>query len=157
MRHKRYVFQSACQLGIPWRGLVHDLSKLRPSELVPYARFFYEPNGDPKKRRDNTGHYKAAETGVSSFDGAWLHHQHRNPHHWQYWVLPLDDGGVRTLQMPEVFVLEMVADWRGASLAQGFGQDVRPWYQQHKDQMNLHPATRELVERVLFRFYGSGA
>lgn len=149
LRHKWYVFRAACSLGIPWRGFVHDLSKLCPSEFLPYARFFYAPDGTPITRRDKTGYYKAAETGDNTFDRAWMHHQHRNPHHWQYWVLPLDEGGVRVLPMPRQYVLEMVADWRGASMAQGFGPDVRPWYLEHRDRMVLNPRTRHEVERII--------
>ncbi len=141
LRHKWYVFQAARQLGIPLRGLLHDLSKFRPSELLPYARYFYNPDGSPRTRRD--------ETGDDAFDVAWMHHQRRNPHHWQYWVLPLDDGGAKALRMPQDYVREMVADWIGASLAQGHGDDVVPWYQAHKHLMTLHPETRAEVEDLI--------
>ena len=41
LRHKYYVaIQLLCR-GYIWRGLVHDISKLRPSEMIPYARYFY--------------------------------------------------------------------------------------------------------------------
>lgn len=30
LRHKYFVFVECCRLGVPWRGLVHDLSKLSP-------------------------------------------------------------------------------------------------------------------------------
>ena len=42
LRHKWYVFRACRQLGVPlWQALVHDWSKLRPSEWFPYVRFFY--------------------------------------------------------------------------------------------------------------------
>lgn len=152
IRHKYYVFQAACRLGIPWRGLTHDLSKFRPSEFIPYARYFYEADGSPRRRRDKTGYYQAARSGDDAFDRAWLLHQHRNPHHWQYWMLPLDDGGVRSLPMPQEYVREMVADWCGASMAQGYGGDIetiRSWYVEHKHLMTLNPETRWWVEMLL--------
>lgn len=31
IRHKWFVFIAACKLGIPWRGITHDLSKLMPA------------------------------------------------------------------------------------------------------------------------------
>ena len=52
LRHKWYVFIECCKLGIPVRGLVHDLSKFRPSEWFPYANFIHKP-----KQRDDTGYY----------------------------------------------------------------------------------------------------
>ena len=146
LRHKWYVYLAARDLGIPWRGLVHDLSKLRPSELMPYARYFYNPDGTNRNRRDKTGYYRAGNTGSPFFDIAWMNHQHRNPHHWQHWLLVYDEEGARPLPMPREYILEMIADWIGASMAQGFGPDVRPWYEQHKDDMILHPYTRREVE-----------
>lgn len=82
-RHKWFVFLECCKLGIPWRGLVHDISKLRPSEFFPYADFFAV-----QQPRDKTGYYKPTDTGNAAFDFAWFLHQKRNAHHWQYWILP---------------------------------------------------------------------
>ncbi|MFA7120242.1 MAG: DUF5662 family protein [Bacilli bacterium] len=149
LRHKWYVLGAAWELGIPLRGLLHDLSKFRPSELIPYARYFYEPDGSPRIRQEEkkTGYYQAAGSGDPDFDRAWLLHQHRNPHHWQHWLLRLDDGGVsRPLRMPPEYVLEMVADWKGASLAQGYGPDVFPWYQDHRHLMILDEGTAADIE-----------
>lgn len=141
IRHKRYVFQASCKLGIPLRGLLHDLSKFRPSELLPYARSFNNSDGSPRSDRP--------EDVRDAFDYAWLLHIHRNPHHWQYWVLREDDGDLKALPMPEEYVREMVADWIGAGLAQGHGNDVLPWYEKNKDKMILHPETRIRVEFLL--------
>jgi hypothetical protein len=96
IRHKWYVFVECCKLGIPIRGLLHDMSKLLPSEFIPYAHYFYgtwmkesEWHGDVR----NYVPYSCTEMGVSkAFDLAWLKHQKRNPHHWQYWLLTNDDS-----------------------------------------------------------------
>jgi hypothetical protein len=95
LRHKWFVFVACWRLGIPVRGLLHDLSKLRPSEWVLYARYFYADGG-----RGSRTKYLAA------FDLAWLKHQHRNPHHWQYWLLQEDDGPQVRLRMPQAYVRE---------------------------------------------------
>lgn len=81
--------------------------------------------------------------------GAWLLHQHRNPHHWQHWIIRQDRGKVKVLPMPDEFVREMVADWIGAGIAQGHGNDVLPWYEKNKGLMTLHPETRLKVESLL--------
>lgn len=83
VRHKWFVFVACYRLGIPWRGLVHDLSKFLPSEWIPYTNFFYGPKPSP---RDSTGYYKPTDTGDKAFDFAWLLHQKRNRHHWQWWL-----------------------------------------------------------------------
>lgn len=41
IRHRWYVFLECCKLGIPWRGIVHNLSKFLPSEWFPYVERFY--------------------------------------------------------------------------------------------------------------------
>src|SRR5690606_19659246 len=92
LRHKWYVFIECCKLGIPIRGLVHDLSKCRPSEWFPYVNHFH--NSNP---RDKTGYYRPYDTGDRSFDNALFLHLKRNKHHWQWWVLPTDETGVKLL------------------------------------------------------------
>jgi len=145
LRHKWFVFKEACRLGIPWLGIVHDWSKLLPSEWIPYTNFFYcKPSP-----RDETGYYKPTDTGDRAFDFAWLLHQKRNKHHWQWWVLPEDEGGQKIMPMADKYRREMLADWRGASRAQGHGGKVREWYEKHKHKMLLHPETRDWIEHQL--------
>lgn len=148
LRHKWYVLLACIENGVPLQGLTHDLSKLRPSELIPYARHFYGNGGDIKNGRDKTGYYKAGASGDAAFDRAWLYHQHRNPHHWQYWHLVQDDDPNKCLPMPEKYVREMVADWRGAGRAQGT-PDTIMWYAAHRDKIKLHPESRKLTETLL--------
>lgn len=149
LRHKWFVFRAACRLNIPWLGFWHDMSKFLPSEFIPYAEFFYNPDGSPRQHRDKTGYYKPTDTGDAAFDFAWLLHQKRNRHHWQWWVLPEDCGNVKAIEVPLPYLREMVADWLGAGRAQGT-PDVQAWYFANKDKMNLHPDTRKDVEIFLF-------
>lgn len=146
LRHKWFVFIEALKLGIPWLGIIHDLSKFLPSEWIPYAAFFY---GEKPSPRDNTGYYKPTDTGNQAFDFAWLLHQKRNKHHWQWWILPDDSGGQKTLPMPDKYRREMLADWRGAGRAQGYGDNTPEWYEANKHKMRLHPDTREWIEREI--------
>jgi Family of unknown function (DUF5662) len=141
LRHKLYVFQECLKLGIPWRGIIHDLSKLDPREWRPYALSFYGPW--PYKERP--------PWLVADFDNAWLRHIHRNPHHWQYWILHFDDGGATCLPMPSEYAREMLADWRGANKATHNTDDLSVWYQKQmaKGRIVLHPETREWIETQL--------
>jgi hypothetical protein len=140
--HKLYVARAMVAIRPPagvtwtlwlWRALVHDLSKFRPSEWRPYVEKFY---GDPQAwlARDVAARLASpnvvvrltakSEAGARmgerraaigrAFDRAWLAHQHRNPHHWQHWLLREDDGKTKVLLMPVEYVDEMVADWLGA-------------------------------------------
>lgn len=149
MKHKWYVFLGCCDIGIVWRGLTHDLSKLFPDEFVPYARHFYRADGTKRpKKRDETGYYKPTDTGDAAFDFAWLLHQKRNDHHWQWWVLAEDEGGLKVLAMSDGARREMLADWRGAGRAQG-KPDVLGWYTENRGKMQLAEETRAWVEYVL--------
>ena len=134
--------------GLYIQGIMHDLSKLRSSEFFPYANHFYGKN--PAKR-DPTGYYKPTDTGDSKFDMAWLYHQKRNKHHWQWWILPEDEGGIKIMPMEKKYRLEMLCDWRGASLAQGhFEKDAcKNWYLKNRNKMQLHAETRTWIEAQL--------
>lgn len=153
VRHKWFVMKECFRRGLIWRGLMHDNSKFYPAEFIPYARFFY---GDKKPKRDKTGYYKPTDTGDAAFDFSWLLHQKRNDHHWQWWILPEDEGGIKVLPMADDALIEMVCDWVGAGKAQGFisppdkpMQECQNWYEKNKHKINLHPNTRENVEYIL--------
>jgi len=115
----------------------HDRSKWGVAEYGPYDAYFY---GD----RDE-----------DAFNRAWLYHIHKNPHHWQHWLLMNDDGKYRDpdkvipIEMPRVYALEMVADWWSFSWRSGNLEEVFGWYEGHRDNIILHPKTREYVESVL--------
>ena len=60
----------------------------------------------------------------------------RNDHHWQWWILPEDDGGTKILPMSRDARLELIADWIGAGMAISGRKDPWPWYQENKDKVN---------------------
>lgn len=137
LKHKWFVFIAGCRLGVsPYRLLIHDWSKLTPAEWPQYARSFYgqQPRSDEVK---------------ADFERAWLHHQHKNPHHWQHWVLREDSGATKTVPMPDKFLLEMLADWYGAGRTQTGKWQAHLWYENNKDKLVLHPETRARVEMLL--------
>lgn len=142
LRHKWFTFIECCKLGIPWLGIIHDWSKFLPSELIPYTNHFY-------------GRWDGAST--SAFDTAWLHHQKRNRHHWQYWMLTNDDflkgevNIVKPVYMPRKYEKEMLADWRAASRAYTGGDNTLDWYMERRERFGwvLYPATVLWIEEQL--------
>lgn len=149
IKHKWFVFIECYKLGIPWLGIIHDWSKFRPSEFIPYTRhFFGGRKSGIEKGRDSTGYYKPYDTGDKDFDFAWFLHQKRNKHHWQWWVFPLDKEGYKMLGMTQKYRKEMLADWKGAGRAQKT-PGVEVWYQKNKDKLQLHPSTRLWIEGML--------
>jgi len=141
-RHKWFVFVAGLRIGAPlWRLIIHDWSKFLPCEWLPYARYFY---GTPHKYQ-----FPCCVKAQTDFDRAWLHHQHANPHHWQHWVLREDSGATKVLEMPIRFAREMVADWMGAGRAITGKWETAQWYAKNKQNIQLHEATREIVENIL--------
>lgn len=150
--HKLYVFAAGIAIGgwSPrwlWRLLIHDSSKLRPSEWTPYVAMFYGPpteDAEVKKQRQ------------ARFNYAWLLHQHRNPHHWQHWMLKEDSGKMIVLTPPAHIVDEMVADWIGAgtkilrwpSFAEAVASTIA-WYAQNRERIILREHARARVEETL--------
>lgn len=115
----------------------HDHSKSTIAEYDAYDEYFY-------------GRNKSYEV-VNNFRHAWLHHIHRNPHHWQYWVLINDDPGegMVVLDMPYCYILEMICDWWAFSWKKGDLTEIFKWYDAHKDYMKLSTKTRKTVEDIL--------
>lgn len=124
--------------GMKEQILAHDKSKYEEQEYGAYDAYFYGGND------------KNNSIVNSAFDYAWLYHQHRNPHHWQYWVLIKDVGDVVPLEMPLEFVVEMVLDWWAFSWGKGNLYEVFEWYEANKRNMQLHHKTRNVVESILF-------
>lgn len=154
-RHKWFVFLAGLRTKAPlWRLLIHDWSKLTPAEWFPYVQNFYGRDDDYYRDAWRVGVVLRTPRGhrlgdPSAFDRAWLHHQHRNPHHWQHWLLREDDGPTKALEMPESLVREMVADWMGAGRAITGEWEVAKWYAANAQKIVLADDTRALVERLI--------
>jgi len=157
LKHKWFVAIECFKEGLYWRGLVHDNSKLLPYEFFPYMNYFYGKEGsDIKKGRDETGYYKPTDTGDKAFDFAWLLHQKRNRHHWQWWILPEDEGGIKVLEIQEPYLTEMICDWVGAGKAQGHFSpkndrlfETRKWWKANNHKMQLNKNTKDkIIERL---------
>lgn len=124
--------------GVAWQTeFAHDASKNEPDEYEAYDRYFY-------------GNNKSYQV-VQDYRRAWLLHLHRNPHHWQHWVLINDDPkeGEIALDMPYNYILEMICDWWTFSWQKGNLNEIFNWYDEHKDYMKMSPKTRKTVDGIL--------
>ena len=115
----------------------HDQSKYEKDEYEAYDAYFYGKN-------------KSYEV-VQNFNRAWLTHIHRNPHHWQYWILFNDDPdkGEIILDMPNNYIIEMICDWWSFSWVEGNLKEIFAWYDKHSEYMKLSEKTRKKVEGIL--------
>lgn len=92
-----------------------------------------------------------ATRNIEAFNRAWLMHIHRNPHHWQYWVLINDEPkeGTILIEMPYPYIIEMICDWWAFSWIKGDLSEIFAWYKDHADYIKLHNNTRSIVEEIL--------
>ena len=143
LRHKWFVLVEGVKVNAPISMLLlHDFSKLSPDEFFPYARNFFAM---PPKSETTIGIRAKYER---DFNEAWLLHQKRNKHHWQYWILVMDEENPVCFPMPMRYILEMYADWRGAGRAYG-NDNTKAWYENHKHKIIVHPSTRAILEALL--------
>ena len=108
--HKILVAKHCFAIGLYRQGIMHDLSKYMPSELI--NGFKYYQGG---KRSPNNG-----ERDVKGYSEAWMHHKGRNRHHYEYWTdYAQNPSASETLivyvKMPRRYVAEMVMDRMAAS------------------------------------------
>ena len=121
----------------------HDASKYSREEYEAYDYYFYGGN--------------KSYAVVESFNYAWLHHIHNNPHHWQYWVLLEDDPEeglpYKTLMIPLPYIFEMIADWWTFSWKNNNLFEIFNWYTEHRDKQYINPESRKILERVLEKIW----
>ena len=123
----------------------HDLSKYSDEEYNAYGEYFY---GDKR----NVPHKEDMD-----FKRAWLHHQHNNPHHWQYWLLKEDEGtGLEALEIPEEYAQEMICDWLSFAIKAKNINNFFSWYAENKPKQILHPNTRIWVEEIIKKISDAG-
>ena len=129
-----------------WEAMImhtHDASKYDKDEYDAYDAYFYGGNISHKVNQD--------------FNNAWLRHIHKNPHHWQYWVLLEDDPETgmpeKPLMMPLDYIFEMIADWWTFSWRSNNLFEMFAWYAEHRDKQIMHPQTRAIVERILKKIW----
>lgn len=117
---------------------LHDESKILKDEYIAYDNFFYGTKDEvPDEEIKN------------KFNLAWLLHIHRNPHHWQYWVLIQDDEDTELIEIPLIFIIEMICDWWSFSWRSHNLFEIFEWYAKHRDNMQINPRSRSKIESIL--------
>ncbi len=142
IRHKWYVGCECWKRGLYWQGIVHDLSKFSPTELIPSAMYF-QGDGSPIEKEKNKKGYSIA----------WLNHKAKNKHHWIYWVDQVNGEWIGC-PMPDKYITEMLCDYIGAGKAYNpeawTPKEPLNFYENlDRDRMLLHPETRIKFEILL--------
>ena len=101
-KHRWCVFKLAVKAGIPFRGLMHDLSKYSPREFIESCKFYDGKCSPITKARMEQGYSKA-----------WLHHRNKNKHHIEYWY---DYESSITPVLPYGLTVEILCDHIAAGM-----------------------------------------
>ena len=125
--------------GIPFRGLVHDLSKYSKQEFFESAKYYDGGKSPIVVCKNKNGYSKA-----------WLHHKGRNKHHFEYWLDFMAPD--KTPVIPYKYTVEMICD----TLAAGKIYMGKNWYlayqldyfNKRKDKEYINDDIKKVLEHV---------
>ena len=137
LKHKWIVFKFCCKAGIPWRGIVHDLSKFSPTEFIESVKYYQGYRSPIMAVKEDKG-----------YSESWLHHKGRNKHHTDYWIDL--NAPEKTPIMPYKYVVEMLCDKLSAGIVYK-GKDWRKeyqleyWEQKEKNKLLMNDKIKDLM------------
>ena len=148
-KHRHQVIKHCAKCGIFWQGLKHDLSKYSPTEFIPGAKYFLGTRSPNEGERQDKG-----------YSLAWIHHQGRNKHHFEYWTdIDLETNKYVPIEMPDRYIAESICDRIAASEIynkKNFKpQMVLDYFHNEKGQ-DLHPNTYKKIETLLELYVANG-
>ena len=104
-KHHHQVFIHCCKAGIPFQGILHDLSKYSPAEFIPGGKYYQGFRSPNEAEREATG-----------YSSAWIHHKGRNKHHFEFWYdYEMATKKIVPMDMPDCYIKEMFCDRIAAS------------------------------------------
>ena len=146
--HRFYVFILCCKVGIPFQGLMHDLSKYSLSELIPSVKYFTDGKKSPL----------ATDKNLNGYSIAWLHHKGRNKHHFEYWYDY--DARIETPVIPFKYMKEMVCDRIAASKVyykNNYSNNrALEYFNSQKDKIKMDKRLISFLEEVFTRLSKEG-
>lgn len=149
-KHRWYVFQFSIKAGIPFRGLIHDLSKYSITEFFESVKY-YTGHCSPI-------HFAKLDKGYSE---AWLHHKGRNKHHFEYWEDVKNNERFGAF-IPYKYIVECICDKLAACKAynkKNFNQKQPLEYWNNVDKkssIKIHPGIVEFTDEVLTKMSNDG-
>lgn len=148
-KHRWNVFKLSCMAGIPWRGLVHDLSKYSPIEFWSSVKYYQGGKRSPIPIQKRNEGYSAA----------WLHHKGRNKHHWEYWYDTEADEKMPI--MPYKYTVEMICDKLAASITYGGKEwtnssELKYWNEKERDKSYMNESLKNVLDEVFLQVSEQG-
>lgn len=141
--HRHLVIRHCFKAGIPFQGLMHDLSKYSPEEFIPGAKYYQGTRSPNEGERETFGYSRA-----------WMHHKGRNKHHFEYWT-DLNPATKRyePVEMPLNYLVEMFCDRVAASkIYQGeryTDSSALEYFITRNARSKMNPKTADVLESWL--------
>lgn len=131
-KHRLMVFKLCCKAGIPFQGLIHDLSKYSITEFLEGAKYYTGGYSPIKNRKQAEG-----------YSEAWLHHKGRNKHHYEYWY---DNyAPIPTPIIPFKYFVEMICD----TMAAGLTYQGKNWTKDYQLNYWLSRSSGRLINKKM--------
>lgn len=143
VKHKMWVGYYCFKLGIPWRGIKHDLSKFSPIEFFESVKYYQGDRSPIDACKEANGWSKA-----------WMHHKGRNDHHYEYWQDNFDNGG-NPVMMPYECAVELLCDYLGAGRAYSgknftYEGEYIWWKNKSSKPIAMHPHMIAFIDMCLY-------
>ncbi len=140
-KHRLIVFKLCCKAGIPWRGLVHDLSKYTPAEFWGSVKYYQGGKRSPIP----------IQKQVEGFSKVWLHHRSRNKHHIEYWYDK--DAPQKAPVIPYKYTVEMICDKLSASKVYLDKEwtnetELKYWREKERNREEVNDQIRKVLDEV---------
>ncbi len=148
--HRWEVFKLCCKVGIPFRGLLHDLSKYSYEEFSESVKYY-------KKSKGKYSPIVECKKDIG-YSRAWLHHKGRNKHHYEYWYDYASPN--KTPIIPFKYMLEMICDRIAASKTYNKGNykksDPLDYFYKEEKMMVLNDKLKDYLEDVFKKLSKEG-
>lgn len=142
-RHRNAVMIHCFKAGIPFQGLMHDLSKYSFTEFFGGVKYFQGNRSPHEAEREDKG-----------YSEGWMHHKGRNRHHFEYWTDYNPETKLMSpVKMPVKYVKEMFCDRVAACkiyMKKNYHDKAAlDYFMKAKGRRVINPETSDLIEKLL--------
>ncbi len=148
-KHRFKVFKNSFKVGIPFQGLIHDLSKYSFQEFNKSKKYYNGHYSPIYNERMNEGLYSSC----------FVHHTNKNKHHYEHYI-DFYKGDILLPKIPYKYSLEYVIDVISASqtyLGKNFKKDEPlKYFLNHSTTSLMHSMNIEYIKQLLTIYSESG-